>query len=424
MNHEELTVATDDAPPVAVEVHGDLKVTGWDRGEVAAEASDEGVLEVQEQEGAVRVVCRSDLVLHVPSAAHLQVDVARGDVRIGAVTGDIEIKAVAGDLDLRDVGAVKIGAVSGDLSARHVAGDLAVQQVAADASIRAVDGALAAEMIGADLFLRSVSGDVSATVGADASLSLDPAPGRAYRVTAGSSIACRMPEDADAVLTVMSGSGVVAVRIPDVQLSEPADGVRTLTLGVGGPEVVLEAGGGVVISSGAQPEAADIGAQFAEDFGGMAEEITGQVEVRVEQVMSSLSDHLSRMSETLPGVLEAAGLSATEADRIAERVRESGERAAERAARRAERKAAKAARRAEKAARRAERKKHRKKMFVAGHHRHGPEGGAFHWSPAGRVPEREPVSDEERLAVLRMLEEGKITAEEAERLLRALGGSR
>lgn len=42
----------------------------------------------------------------------------------------------------------------------------------------------------------------------------------------------------------------------------------------------------------------------------------------------------------------------------------------------------------------------------------------------GTPPRGEPVSDEERLAVLRMVENGIITAEEAERLLDALHGRR
>ena len=50
---------------------------------------------------------------------------------------------------------------------------------------------------------------------------------------------------------------------------------------------------------------------------------------------------------------------------------------------------------------------------------------AFNWSPGygtPPVPPSEPVSDEERMAILKMLQEKKITAEEAEQLLSALEG--
>jgi hypothetical protein len=42
--------------------------------------------------------------------------------------------------------------------------------------------------------------------------------------------------------------------------------------------------------------------------------------------------------------------------------------------------------------------------------------------PTPPEPPREPVSDEERLAILRMLEQKKITVEQAEQLLAALTG--
>jgi hypothetical protein len=51
--------------------------------------------------------------------------------------------------------------------------------------------------------------------------------------------------------------------------------------------------------------------------------------------------------------------------------------------------------------------------------------GRWNWdlSPKGvPVPPKAPVSDEERLAILKMLQEKKISAEDAEKLLAALEG--
>ncbi len=58
----------------------------------------------------------------------------------------------------------------------------------------------------------------------------------------------------------------------------------------------------------------------------------------------------------------------------------------------------------------------------------GPMGGSMHWKwgvMAGNnqtSQASEPVSDDERMAIMRMLQEKKITAEEADRLLAALEG--
>jgi hypothetical protein len=90
-------------------------------------------------------------------------------------------------------------------------------------------------------------------------------------------------------------------------------------------------------------------------------------------------------------------------------------REAERARRHAEREMARAQRQWEKAQRKAERAQHKKGgpwPFAWG-------GGHSAQPPAGR---RQPVSEEERMTVLKMLAEGKISAAEAETLLQALEG--
>jgi hypothetical protein len=50
--------------------------------------------------------------------------------------------------------------------------------------------------------------------------------------------------------------------------------------------------------------------------------------------------------------------------------------------------------------------------------------GRWNWdlSPHGPAESGEPVSDEERLTILRMLQEKKISLEEAEKLLAAIEG--
>jgi hypothetical protein len=90
----------------------------------------------------------------------------------------------------------------------------------------------------------------------------------------------------------------------------------------------------------------------------------------------------------------------------------------ERISRRAQETAERAARKAEAAGRRAERHVERKLRHTAGK-RHN-----LKWNFTQDVTgaKREPVSDEERMTILRMLAEKKITSEEAEKLLSALEG--
>lgn len=85
------------------------------------------------------------------------------------------------------------------------------------------------------------------------------------------------------------------------------------------------------------------------------------------------------------------------------------------------RKVEQATRRAEEKTRRAEEKIRRAEARV-----HQRPHVLFGWDPAPRAaaePVGEPVSDEERMTILRMLQEKKITSEEADKLLAALEGN-
>ena len=84
-------------------------------------------------------------------------------------------------------------------------------------------------------------------------------------------------------------------------------------------------------------------------------------------------------------------------------------------------------RRADEAVRRAERHAARQ----AGHAKRGLVIGRWNWDfkgapkpPVPPEPPSEPVSEEERMAILKMLAEKKITAQQAEELLNALDGGK
>jgi hypothetical protein len=98
----------------------------------------------------------------------------------------------------------------------------------------------------------------------------------------------------------------------------------------------------------------------------------------------------------------------------------------ERISRQVEQATSRAAKRAEEAARRAERHAERQARRWGGAGKSGPWSWEFNSSgiPKPPPPPSEPVADEERMAILKMLQEKKITSEQAEQLLRALEGGR
>jgi len=350
-------------------VSGDLSLVGWEGDDILLKADDE-VLSVLQDGDEVKITCDDDLSVRVPKGASMSIQQISGDASIRGVMGGIELKNVEGDLSMRDVNSVMLETVHSDFSLRGGKGDLSIRKAGSDVSIRDVEGHVTLDSITDDLALRDVRGNVTANVGEDVVMYLNPRAGNTYAVTAGDDILLVMPPKANAALTLNADE--ITIDWDDVENDEDATS-RVVTLGDGSASFTLSAGGDIRVSnrSDAGESAEDFGnfAGMGMDWSGFGERISRRVEQATAQVA---------------------------------------------------RKAEQAARRAEQKVREAERRTTRR---VKG----GFEIGRWSWdfSPKG-VPvqpkQAQQASNEERLAILKMLQEKKITAEQAEQLLSALEG--
>ncbi len=380
---EQQVLATGDTPAIVVEaVNGDLHVMGWERAEVLARARSDSALSLDQRGDHIVLRCHDDCVLRAPQSATLDLVHVIGDVRVKLVRGALTVRR-AGDIGVYGAGPTTIEVVSGDCVVKSVAGDLQVNQVGGDLSARDVQGQFVATAVGGDIRISGIAGMATASAGGDISLSLTPTPGQKCQFTAGGDISVRVPADANARFTMTSRADNIRVRIPGVS-SGAGTGTRQVTLGDGSAEIILTAGGDISLSS-------DSTGQNVDDLG-----------ARLDAAFSRMGDLIAQRAQ------EAA-------QRMASRV----EAKAQRAARKAERMAQRIAREAEQQSRGWMRHGHP----FEGRHFAGP----FAPPPPGTQPTprpgAQPVTDEERLAVLRMVEQKKITVEQAEKLLAALEGN-
>ncbi len=353
-------------------VTGDLRLVGWDNDEILVKPDDEQALAVEHHDDLVSIICRDDLSLNVPHNASFHIQAVDGDLSVRNLTGMLDVDSVGGDVALREVGKVVIGTVGSDFSLRGAKGDVHVKSIGGDASLREVDGSLTLDSVSDDLAVRGIGGNLNVNVDEDVVVHLDPRPGQEYYVLAGDDILVVLPPDANATLSLRGDN--INIDWPGV---EPGDTTsRTVVLGEGAAKINLNAGGDLVVTG--RPDAADSASEYG-NFAGMMFDWGNWGNIG----------------------------------------REVGERASKHAQEVAER----AARKAEAAARRAERQLERQ----FGKHA-GRRGARLSWSwDSNQMPKAstvDPVSDEERMTILRMLAEKKITSKEAEKLLSALEGGK
>jgi hypothetical protein len=395
-------------------VHGDLRVAGWDRNELMVKMAG-SQLDLVTTADPITISGEEDVILYLPRTARLQVESVAGDVSLQALSGPVTLGPVSGDLTIKDLGPVTLATVSGDaslrnigaLNAENISGDFAlrgghgicaVDVIGGDASIRDIDGMLAIEQVGSDVYVRNVHGPVNVRAGADVALYLEPLPGQTYDISAGDDLILRLSPDASVKLHLTGGSpDSIHVDFPGLEIPKDCIDCEVVigTAAEGMAEMLLSAGSDLLVTSQADSweSAADFGVGMGDgkDWNfppfELPDDFSERINRRVQAAMQRAQSHL-----------------------------EAANRRAESAGHRASIKVEASMRRAEAKARAAEVRARRGQANI--------HIGRWNWdgTPLGPDQAAAPVSDDERLAVLKMLQEKKITVEEAEKLLAALEG--
>jgi hypothetical protein len=404
---------------VVLEVDGDLTLKGWDETEVVAKSSSTEDLRIEQRDDTVHIHCIRDCLVRVPLESRVEVRRASGHATIKSLDGNLEIVQVDGELSLRGVGSVNIGRASGNLTAKNVSGSLSVRRVHGNVTLRDLEGDFVVEeSVDGNLTIKEIDGNVKVIAYGNVTATLDPAPGSSTDLMSHGNLLCRLPEDAS-VKVHIPNAAQIQVKHPEVQTTSGLNAPYDLTLGDGDAGLILSAYGNVLIK--ALPPDWDLGeldVEFGEDFAGISESLSEQITEQVEGQMEFIQEQLESQLENLSTRLGSAGLTAEQAQRIAQRAQEAGERARVRAEERIQHAQEKMERKLEAARRRAE-SKARAAERAARDRRKRPE--PVEWAVAPKAPV-EPVSEEERLMILQLLEQGKITIDEAEQLLAALEG--
>lgn len=412
---------------------GDLTVKGQDVSEITVRSARDEDLNVIQEGDTLIIDSRANCQVTCPRDLALEIKVVRGNLWIKEVSGPsgrvLAIGEVNGNAALRDVGATTIEQVFGSLRAQHIAGALRAHSVAGDARVDDVAGEAQLEQVGSDLRAAGLSaGLIAGGVGADVRLDPPFIAGATYRLRAGSDLRVRLPREADEAsaacvrLDLQAGGGVRS-KVPALELTESNGHVTGMWGAEEGAEegaacalLKAQVGGRIVIGAvgieGEYGEDFDVDIDFS--FLDGLDEIGPMIEARVAEAMAELDVQLQKGLSFLESdrfrehVENAAHKAEHAAERIAEKARAMAEREAERARRAAEREAQRSRIRAEQAERRWQR---------ASGHRAAPAAPEAPAAPA--APAKEDKR-EERMQVLRMVEEGKLSPDEAANLLQAL----
>lgn len=427
-------------------VAGDFSLKGWNRTELRLQNCTEDD-KVEQEENIFFLTCSNNSIVELPHSLPVEIGSISGDASVISLTGVLQLGAVGADLSIQDVGVVTVETVGGDFSAHRVRdaltiksvggdcvaeevnGQFSVQQTGGDLIVNGIQGNMtaksvsgdciakdlsrqfSAQSIGGDLHLKDIVGGIETSVGGDANAAFSPVPWQAYVIQAGGNIHAQIPEDANAEFDLKSKAKKIQIDLKENK-EIVQDETYHLLYGEGGPSVSLEAAGKIVVTNQGTKRFPDLEENFAftAGMGEMAEEIAQQTIRQIESQLGILEENLHTQLSGLSEGLAKTGLSDEKAHEVQERITKAQERArrkAQLAQKKLERKIMQTQRKAVRHARKERREA--KEIDV--------EALLSNKSQAAKV-----ASDEERIMILKMLQEKKITAAQADDLLSVLEG--
>jgi hypothetical protein len=391
-------VAPPPPPPPPATLHADPPAVG-----------DSLVAQVDKKKTILEISSLNDIIISIPHNLEVKIKSVTDDVHIKGMRGILDIKSVSGDLSVSDVEVLTADFIAGDLFVSRIQGNLQVNSVGGDSLIDNVQGQVELKKVGGDIQIDTVGGGIDATAGGSGTADFHPVPWQAYQLKAGGDLILSIPVDTSADLSIKSEAKDITIFPGKLDITSNEKELEH-TLGEGGPAILLTAGGKVFVIDNEFTTFTGIGMNMG-DLGSIAAGFTTKatdfIRDNLENLEEDLTESLSGLSESLKDI----GLSEEKLRELGVQIEETSRMAAEKAEIAAIKAQAKVEKKVAKARLKAFKARDKIKQF---------DINKF----LEAEPDKKAVSEGERMLILEMLQEKKISAEEAEELLNALEGKR
>ena len=314
------------APHLTITCDGSIALRGRTDGSVVAKGSSYSI-------DGTHITSEGNLKLLVPKDASvtfervegsvklkalggsLSAESISGDVSLFGVQGAINITDVHGDLRINDSSSVTIENVHGDLKVRGC-GELQIQAIHGDATVAHSDAGVSLHQVYGDVMLRTIGGDVNlpevhgdvamgnvagiVNVIAHDDIRLNGAlgPGK-HHLKSESTLAFRWPPEAPLTLTALAPN--ISNKLPLVDIAHNSKaGELSGRIGDGACTVTLEAAERITLRPDVRSEYESDWESFAEfdfDMSGIGERISAELNAKMAEFSTSVGPEINMQVE-------------------------------------------------------------------------------------------------------------------------------
>lgn len=355
------------------QVKGDLYIRTWDDAEIQIIYNEAKKFETDDDGGILTLEADDSILISAPHTVVLMLEEIRGNCNVFGKFDQINIEKIGGNLEISQGRDVQVEVIGGNCVLGAIDGRMSVEKVGGNLRAQSLLGNFSFEKVGGNLHLNGTLSNFSCSVGGNANVNCDSLTGNENEIHAGGNLKMNLQPEMNFVLSARAGAQL-RIKLGHMEEKGLSRSVEK-TFGSGGSLLTLKAGGNLkltdqepIVDQPFQPKPFD-------------DEAWAELEQRVETHLRSGSD--VDLSYFL-NLEKEINREITEKTKFAqERIQAAMEKM--------------------------------NKKFQA----FTPEAGFTHTinlkkdKPAG-------VSDEERMMILQMLQDKKITAEEADQLLQIL----
>ena len=227
-----------------------LYIRKWDQEDVEIRFPSIDKIDVQNSNGILEIDSKLDCMISAPQDVILLLESVKGNCKISGLFLNIIIESIGGNLEIEEVETGIIERVGGGLKIGTVTKTMTIEKVGANLVLMNNNGSILCEKVGGDLHANGITGGLDCVVGGSIVLSNTNFEDSYTSLKAGGNIKISYSGVPNFRLEAKSGGGY------NIDLGKDSiKGIyRTLehTFGSGGPLVNLKAGGSIKINAKSQ----------------------------------------------------------------------------------------------------------------------------------------------------------------------------
>lgn len=360
---------------IVIDVKKNLFIRSWDRSEVEIRFVENKKLEIDQDQGNVTISGNTHCMISAPESTDMLIEHAGGNCKVFGKFDNMTIEDIGGNLQIESIGNGLVERVGGNFYIGSVHHGLNVEKVGGNLNLASAMMPVQIEKVGGNLFVSGTLNDLACSTGGNINLFVEEVSGSNLSLRAGGNIHIGYKGTADVTITAKSAGGY------NFQIGESVIkghmGSIEKSFGSGSADWVLKAGANISILPVEKAPFSSVSFEDMDDA--HWEEIAEKVQARNISNLD-FSDFGEDFSEEIR--MKTSGIE-NRVQKALEKFQQSG-------------------------------------VWDISDSAINYRSAAKSASTPAPSKSSPAVSNEERMLILQMLQDKKITAEEADRLLSAL----